>query len=120
MRHHLTCKSRYTVYLISCKNCSKQYTGFTRDPLHVRHGGHRQEIRQQYTELGCHFARCGEENLSIQIIDCVKEGQDDALLYMEGIWQNRLATFEQNGGNIKRIKLFSRRLPEFIKRALGI
>ena len=38
MRHHLTCKSKYTVYLITCKRCSKQYTGSSTDPLHVAIG----------------------------------------------------------------------------------
>ena len=33
-------------------------------------------------------------NLSLQIIDCVKEGEDEALLHLVGIWQNRLATFK--------------------------
>ena len=122
MRHHLTCKSRYTVYLITCKLCSKQYTGSSTDPLHVRHGGHRQEIRQESTELGRHFARCGEGNLSIQMIDCVKEGEEDALRYIEGIWQNRLATFEQHGGNLNirnELKRRPGRLPDFVNNILG-
>ena len=88
----------------------------------VRHGGHRQEIRQESTELGRHFARCGEWNLSIQMIDCVKEGEEDALRYIEGIWQNRLATFEQHGGNINlqnELKRRPGRLPEFVNNILG-
>ena len=122
MRHHLTCKSRFTVYLITCKLCSKQYTGSSTDPLHVRHQGHRQEIRQEHTELGRHFARCGEEHLSIQIIDCVNEGEEDALRYLEGIWQNRLATFEQHAGNINvrnEMKRRPGRLPSFVNNMLG-
>jgi hypothetical protein len=88
----------------------------------VRHGGDRQEIRQESTELGRHFARCGEWNLSIQMIDCVKEGEEDALRYIEGIWQNRLATFEQHGGNINlrnELKRRPGRLPEFVNNILG-
>ena len=27
IRHNLTCKSKYCVYLITCDKCSKQYTG---------------------------------------------------------------------------------------------
>ena len=89
--------------------------------MHVRHGGHRQEIRQESSELGRHFARCGEENMSVQIIDCVKEGLLDALRYLEGIWQNRLATFEQNNGNINLRNEIKRttRLPAFVRDALG-
>ena len=73
---------KYRMYLITCQIYS----------------GHSQEIRQESTDLGRHFARCGEGNLSIHMIDCVKEGEEDALRYIEGIWQNRLATFEQHGG----------------------
>ena len=53
--------------------------------MNIRHGGHRQEIREEKSELGRHFARCGEENLPIQLIDCVKEGAEDTLRYVEGI-----------------------------------
>ena len=90
--------------------------------MHIRHGGHRSEIRQESTELGRHFARCGEQNLSIQIIDCVKEGAEEALRYVEGIWQNRLATFEENEGNLNvrnELRRKTARLPEFIQGILG-
>jgi hypothetical protein len=81
--------------------------------MHIRHGGHRSEIRQESTQLGRHFARCGgEEQLSIQII------AEEALRYKEGIWQNRLATFEENCGNLN-IRKELRRLPEFIQGILG-
>ena len=38
--------------------------------------------------------------MSVQIIDCVKDGEEEALRYLEGIWQNRLATFTNNENNI--------------------
>ena len=44
-----------------------------------------------------HFSTCGLEQLSLQIIDCVCEGEDLALLQLEGVWQNRLATFQAHG-----------------------
>jgi hypothetical protein len=96
MRHTLTCKSKYYVYLITCR-CGMQYTGKSINCMHVRHGGHRQEIENGSSELGRHFARCGYENLRLQIIDCVKEGEDLALLHLEGVWQNRLAIFQVHG-----------------------
>ena len=65
--------------------------------MHVRHGGHRQEIENLSTELGQHFSRCGYQNLSLQIIDCVRDGEDLALIQLEGVWQNRLATFQVHG-----------------------
>ena len=40
--------------------------------------------------------------LQLQIIDCVKEGRDMALIQLEGVWQNRLATFRvHNNINIR-------------------
>ena len=90
--------------------------------MNIRHGGHRQEIREEKSELGRHFARCGEDNLSIQLIDCVKHGAEDALRYVEGIWQKRLATFEENEGNINirnELKRNPSRLPGFIHDILG-
>ena len=100
MRHHLTCKSRYVVYLATCMKCGKQYVGKTTQYMHLRHGGHRSEVMNQSSELGEHFFKCGLEQMSLQIIDCVKEGEDEALSILEGFWQNMLATFQTNGGNI--------------------
>jgi hypothetical protein len=34
------------------------------------------------------------------MIECGREEEGEALKYMEEIWQNRLATFMQNYGNI--------------------
>ena len=100
MRHRLTCKSRYVCYLITCQRCHKQYCGSTTDPMHVRHAGHRREILTESSPLGKHFSRCGYDKLSLQIIDCVKDGEEEALTQIEGVWQNRLACFEQHEGNI--------------------
>ena len=113
IRHNFTCKSKYVVYLITCDNCGKQYTGKSINYMHIRHCGHRSEIENSSTELGVHFAACGLENLSLQIIDCVKVGEDIALLQLEGVWQNRLATFQANGNlNIRNeMRLFSGQQP---------
>ena len=51
------------------------------------------------SELGEHFSNCGVENMSIQIIDCVK-GEDEALSILEGYWQNPSATFKTNDKNV--------------------
>ena len=97
IRQHVNCKSTFCVYLISCLRCNKQYTGSSTQAMHLRHGGHRQEVQNESSELGRHFAQCGGiESMSVQIIDCVKPGEEAALRYLEGIWQNRLATFVQN------------------------
>ena len=73
--------------------------------MHKRHTGHRREIEDQSTPLGSHFAKSGYQNFSLQIIDCVKHGEDEAIQIVEGIWQNRLATFIQHGNINVRDKL---------------
>ena len=83
-------------YRIICK-CAKQYTGKSINYMHTRHGGHRQEIENQSSELGIHFANCGLDNLELQIIDCVQELMDMALVQLKGVGQNCLATFQVNG-----------------------
>ena len=60
--------------------------------MHVRHGGHRDEVEKK--TIGEYFATCGMDNLKLQIIGCVKEGEDLALIQLEGVWQNRLATIK--------------------------
>ena len=64
--------------------------------MHVRHGGHRQEILNSSTPVGKHFASCGLKNKKIKIIDSVKDGEIMALLNLEGYWQNIRATFVEN------------------------
>ena len=65
--------------------------------MHKQHTGHRRELEDESTPLGRHFARCGYASLGLQIIDCVKQGEDEAIFIVEGMWQNRLATFTQHG-----------------------
>ena len=69
--------------------------------MHIRHNGHRQEIREENTPLGKHFAKCGYEHLRVQIIDCIKldssEDNMNALRYLEGVWQTRLGCFAAQG-----------------------
>ena len=94
MRHRLTCKSPFVVYLVTCTKssnnqlqthiCGKQYTGMTTQTMASRHSSHKTEIKEKSTPLGRHFAQCGIQNFSLQIIDTVKEGEGDALEILEG------------------------------------
>ena len=68
----------------------------------LHRAGHRGEIKNKSSPLGRHFAVCGIENFSLQIIDCVKEGEREALEILEGFWQHRLATFRVHGNLNKR------------------
>ena len=48
------------------------------------------------------------ENLKLQIIDCVREGEHMALIQLEGVWQNWLATFRAHGNiNIRNVYIKS-------------
>ena len=112
MRHRLSCKSRYVVYLVTCtkpcnqgytqnlngdKICGRQYTGCTTESMAGRHASHRTEIKNRSSPLGRHFAECGIQNFSLQIIDTVNEGENEALEILEGFWTHRLATFKIHG-----------------------
>ena len=102
MRHRLSCKSSFVVYLITCMKphnnqtgvCGSQYIGSTTVTMALRHAGHRTEIKNQSSPFGQHFHDCGMQNLSLQVIDCVKQGEKEALELLEGFWQHRLATFK--------------------------
>ena len=83
--------------------------GSSIDIMGSRHNGHRQEIRSRSTPLGRHFAQCGIENFSLQIIDCVKEGEVEALEILEGHWTHRLATFKIHGNLNSRDELRRRK-----------
>ena len=98
MWNRFTCYSKYIVYLITCRKCQAQYVGKSTQTMMQRHNGHRNEIRGLLTPLGRHFARCGMEHLTLQIIAGVKNGEDEALDIAEGHWISRLATIETQGG----------------------
>ena len=68
--------------------------------MHVRHGGHRVDVREESTPLGRHFAHCGMINIKIQIIDGINEAREDAeeaLRCLKGALQHRVAVFKQHG-----------------------
>ena len=71
--NRFTCKSKFLIYLITCSRCSIQYVGMTINTMMERHRGHRREVQESLTPLGRHFARCGMDNLSLQMIAGVKE-----------------------------------------------
>ena len=117
MRHHLSCKSSFVVYLVTCMRpcdrgllqtgagervCGVQYVGCTTQSMGLRHASHRTEVKNRSTPLGRHFADCGITNFSLQIIDTVLEGQEDALEILEGFWTHRLATFQISRNRARR------------------
>ena len=107
-----SCKSSYVVYLVTCNICNKQYTGSTTETIGLCHASHRTEIKNKSTPLGRHFSYCGLENFSLQLIDCVKQGENDALEVLEGFWSHRLATFQVHGNINKRDEMTRKKRKE--------
>ena len=101
IKQKLDCTSSFVIYLATCKKCKGQYVGKSQTPFKMRHSNHKQEVKKQVGGLGQHYGGtgCGYTNISIQIIDQVKEGDTRALEKQERYWQNQLRCYIQNGGN---------------------
>ena len=101
IRQRLTCDSSFVVYLGTCQKCGGQYVGKSTTPFKKRHSYHKQEVKKCYGGLGHHYGGqgCGYDNLSIQLIEQVKIGDQEALARQEVYWQNQLRGYVQNGGH---------------------
>ena len=102
IRKNLDCNSTYVVYLGTCLKCKGQYVGKTSRAFKARHSGHKSEIKRQYGGLGHHYGGdngCGYGMVSMQIIDQVEQGDDEALADCEVYWQHQLRCFVENGAN---------------------
>ena len=97
----LNCNSSFVVYLGTCKHCGGQYVGKSVTPFKKRHSNHKQEVKKQIGGLGHHYGGkgCGYENVSIQLIEQVEQGDHQALEAQEVYWQNQLRCYVQNGGH---------------------
>ena len=60
--------------------------------------GHRQQFLNQISELGRHFHEHGTENVQLQVIDQVNDGNYEGLKRKEGHWQHQLMTLVDQGG----------------------
>jgi ribosomal protein L31 len=101
IQQNLTCDSTYTVYLATCKKCHGQYVGKSTQTFKKRHSGHKQEVKNRIGGLGGHYggsSGCGYDHLSVQIIDQVELGDDEALAKCETYWQHQLRCYVENGG----------------------
>ena len=97
----VVCLDLAPVGLGTCKQCKGQYVGKSTQQFRRRHSGHKQEIKNVIGGLGHHYGGprgCGYNNLSIQIIERVKQGDHGQLANREVYWQNQVRCFVQNGG----------------------
>ena len=102
IKHHLKCTSSFVIYLVTCRQCRGQYIGKSQTTFKIRHSNHKREIKNIIGGLGHHYGGergCGYENVSIQIIDQVEQGNVEALVQAELFWQDQLRGFLENGGN---------------------
>ena len=78
-----------------------QYVGKSQTPFKARHSNHKREIKSKVGGLGQHYGGrgCQYENISIQIIEQVEQGNIEELKKREVFWQNQLRCYIQNGGN---------------------
>ena len=103
IRGDLTCKSDNVVYLISCKKCKQQYVGSAFESnFKPRFRVHKSDINSRKESCGVdkHFLnKCTGinklENVELQLIEEVKEGNSDLELKLrsrEKYWQAQLFT----------------------------
>ena len=107
IHQNLSCNSNYIIYLATCKKCLGQYVGKSTQLFKRRHSGHKQEIKNCLGGLGQHYGGqhgCGYTNLTIQIIDQVEIGDNEALAECELYWAHQLRAYVENGGQAHSIK----------------
>jgi hypothetical protein len=71
-----------------------------------RHSGHKQEVKNCYGGLGQHYGGphgCGYDNFSVQIIDQVEHGNEEALSECELYWAHQLRAYVENSGHVHSI-----------------
>ena len=75
--------------------------GKSTQKLKQRHSGHKQEIKNKIGGLGGHYSGisgCGYDQMSLQIIDQVEIGDEQALANCKTYWQHQLRCYVENGG----------------------
>ena len=102
IRQRVDCTSSWVIYLCSCKKCGGQYVGKSKTDFKRRHSNHKQEIKKEIGGLGHHYGGiggCGYNNISIIIIEEVKEKTMGYLAEREVFWQHQLRVYVENGSN---------------------
>ena len=74
--------------------------GKSTTPFKKRHSNHKREIKNKIGGLGHHYGGdgCGYDNISIQLIERVEEGDQKAVVEREIYWQNQPRCYVQMGG----------------------
>ena len=101
IKQRLDCDSDWLVYLVTRKKCKGQYAGKSKTPFKLRHSNHKQEIKKDRGGLGHHYGSkgvCSYSDVSITLIEQVRDKNMQFLADREVWWQHQLRVFVQNGG----------------------
>ena len=76
-RYNVSCKSSNLIYCITCKCCSKQYVGQTKNTLAKRFYSHFHNVRHNKTTdgVGLHFSRAdhkGTSDFQLHILEFIR------------------------------------------------
>ena len=107
---HITCKSTWIIYLITCTECKKQYVGKTETTLYTRFNNTRSEIRNfhlpQHKTLPytTHFNLPSHslENVQITGIESIRSRSREVILHRESFWISKLKTLQPYGINAEQ------------------
>ena len=108
INHQLNCDDRCIIYLLTCKQCQKQYTGETTDDFRYRRDNYKSNSRKFDRKESCmqehlyrHFSSPGHRgflnDVSVTLIDKT-DGSDPKK--REDYWMKTLKTMAPYGLNI--------------------
>ena len=109
INHRFDCNSKSLVYLLTCNQCKKQYTGQTTDNFRARWNNYKSKSRSfdkgekcMQEHLYRHFANYEHtgflDNVSITLIDKTDPFNPTK---RENYWMRTLKTLEPNGLNVE-------------------
>ena len=107
--HHVTCKSKFVIYLLECIKCNIQYVGKSEWPMNIRLNKHRNDVFREDAIIVCqHFKQISHsfnEHAKITIIEQLKH-QNKILTQLRSIleeredfWIKKLKTLHPYGFN---------------------
>ena len=92
IKQHTDCDSTFVIYLATCQKCDGQYVGRSELAFKSRHSRHKYEVKNSIGGIGRHYGGqkgCGYQNISIQIIEKVANGEKALLADRENFWQHQ-------------------------------
>jgi hypothetical protein len=100
---HITCASKYVIYLINCLKCQKQYVGQTSQSLRARAMQHRNYIRNkdEHRPTSIHFNQVDHHIDHFRITGiCLAPKEENHRIAMESAWIRTLGTVQPWGMNL--------------------